>query len=635
MIIISVFVFLGCFLFGLIFLDTLRIKSFGIEKIAISLVIGPLLFIWVNFLLSFLFSFNKLTVYFSFLLIVLFFLLFFSRKQAKLNLKTKKINRKKLFLIVKKNLFLLISIFIFSSLFFLLSYFHSLYREGLYYISSKSNFGDLPFHLNIISSLVHGANFPLENPIFSNTRLYYPFLVDFFSAQLIYLGLTLRESLVLPELVFSTIIFILFFCLAKRITKNNLGAFFSSLIFFFSGGFGLYYSLKNSHVKNFSTLIKYFLKTEVNFTHLDSRNIKFANIISNQIYPERSLLLGLPISLIIIILLEIFAKEKNKNYLFLAILLFCLLPLIHIHSFLFLSLYFLFNFFRNKKAYFKNLPKMKWYLLIPISFLAIQFIWYFPRLVSLEGFLRIKFGWTWNNKGNLILYWLKNTGLILPLVLTALIYPKLSQKTKIFYLPFLTIFFVANIFQFQPFLWDNIKFFLFAHLGSSILIGLFLAKLFKKRELKYLVGFLLFFQILSGFLSIISEIKTRQPIYSLNDFQMAEKIKEKTSPKLVFLTYSSFNNPIAALAGRKLFLGYAGLLWVHGIKYHYREIVQEKIYSGDVEAKKLIKENGINYVFLGQAEKANFKINFDFLSQFPKTIETKNWTIYNVREYDD
>src|SRR5436309_5935255 len=46
--------------------------------------------------------------------------------------------------------------------------------EGLY-TGVLNNFGDLPFHLSVITSFSYGNNFPPEDPTFAGVRFTYPF----------------------------------------------------------------------------------------------------------------------------------------------------------------------------------------------------------------------------------------------------------------------------------------------------------------------------------------------------------------------------------------------------------------------------------------------------------------------------
>ena len=58
-----------------------------------------------------------------------------------------------------------------------------------------NNFGDLPFHLSVITSFAFGNNFPPEDPTYAGVRFTYPFLSDFVSAVFVKCGADLRESM--------------------------------------------------------------------------------------------------------------------------------------------------------------------------------------------------------------------------------------------------------------------------------------------------------------------------------------------------------------------------------------------------------------------------------------------------------
>ena len=64
--------------------------------------------------------------------------------------------------------------------------------EG-YYTGVLNNYGDLPFHLSVITRFAFGQNYPPEDPTFAGVRFTYPFLTDFVSAMFVRLGATLRN----------------------------------------------------------------------------------------------------------------------------------------------------------------------------------------------------------------------------------------------------------------------------------------------------------------------------------------------------------------------------------------------------------------------------------------------------------
>src|SRR5262249_44894832 len=50
--------------------------------------------------------------------------------------------------------------------------------RGEVFTAFGNNLGDLPFHLQVISSFVHGHNFPPEDPTYAGARFTYPFISD-------------------------------------------------------------------------------------------------------------------------------------------------------------------------------------------------------------------------------------------------------------------------------------------------------------------------------------------------------------------------------------------------------------------------------------------------------------------------
>src|SRR5689334_20573989 len=56
-----------------------------------------------------------------------------------------------------------------------------------------NNFGDLPFHISVITGFAYGNNFPPEDPTFAGVRFTYPFMSDFISAMFLRCGADLRQ----------------------------------------------------------------------------------------------------------------------------------------------------------------------------------------------------------------------------------------------------------------------------------------------------------------------------------------------------------------------------------------------------------------------------------------------------------
>ena len=72
--------------------------------------------------------------------------------------------------------------------------------DGIY-TGVTNNLGDLPFHIQAISSFSQGHNFPPEDPTFSGVRFAYPFLVDVEAAMLLHCGADTITAMWLQNMV--------------------------------------------------------------------------------------------------------------------------------------------------------------------------------------------------------------------------------------------------------------------------------------------------------------------------------------------------------------------------------------------------------------------------------------------------
>src|SRR5688572_15476961 len=110
--------------------------------------------------------------------------------------------------------------------------------DGSIYTGVDHNIGDLPFHIAVIDSFVHGGNFPPEHPELAGVRLTYSFLVDFVSAMLMRAGAGLRDALFVVNLTLALALIALLFRWASHVTRDRLAAVLTPFLILFSGGFG-------------------------------------------------------------------------------------------------------------------------------------------------------------------------------------------------------------------------------------------------------------------------------------------------------------------------------------------------------------------------------------------------------------
>ena len=120
-----------------------------------------------------------------------------------------------------------------------------------------NNFGDLPFHLSVITSFAYGNNFPPEDPTYAGVHFTYPFLPILCLRFLCVVARVCRESMFIENFVVAVAFFGLLHRWALDLVKDRLAALATPLLVFLSGGFGwvlLWTALKRSDTGLFGAL---------------------------------------------------------------------------------------------------------------------------------------------------------------------------------------------------------------------------------------------------------------------------------------------------------------------------------------------------------------------------------------------
>src|SRR5919206_3360877 len=101
-----------------------------------------------------------------------------------------------------------------------------------------NNFGDLPFHLSVITSFAFGNNFPSEDPTYAGVRFTYPFISDFVSAVFVRCGADLRQSMFIENLILALSFVGLVHRWALVMLRDRLAAIITPLLVLLNGGMG-------------------------------------------------------------------------------------------------------------------------------------------------------------------------------------------------------------------------------------------------------------------------------------------------------------------------------------------------------------------------------------------------------------
>lgn len=442
-------------------------------------------------------------------------------------------------------------------------------------------YGDLGFHMANITNLAYSQTIPPADPILSGNYLTYPFFSNFLSAMLLIGGASYSQAVNLPAFILIPITLILFYCLVRSLSNNKKVALIALLLFAFGGStIGWLFiiddfpSLNNLSIELLANLPR-------NYTgHSgDINNLQLVNPIISLLIPQRSFMFGMPLAFIILLLL--IRKEKSNHFIsfLLAGLLAGLLPLFHAHTVIVLIPLILLLLTGN--------PHRDWRIFF-ITTIIVGLpgaLYYITSDASASTTPHLQLGWMSNNN-NFIVFWLKNSGLLIPITIFGLFLPT-PNNIKIFAATGLAIFSAANIWLFAAWEWDNTKLFVYWSLFTLPLIA-YTAVHFWQKGNHYVRGIiisLIIFHILSGSIDVLRLTlpKTQTwPEWDNDNIAMAELIRSNTTRQDTILIAPYHNSP-AALSGRAVYLGFPGHVWTHGGNHIEREEAVKQFYNGEIE----------------------------------------------------
>lgn len=491
--------------------------------------------------------------------------------------------------------------------------------------------GDLGWHMSNITLLRDNTSLIPEDPILAGTKLTYPFLSNFFSAILLAGGASFSLSVVAPALVLIPLTLALFYCLVRAVTTNKHAALIALLLFLFGGSTLGWLQLPTDWSDSGQPLFEFLTHLTKNYSgHSDNPlNLHLINPIISLLLPQRSFLFGIPLGFTILLLLLSARRpggqrRNNIPAFFMAGILAGLLPLFHAHTVLALIpaiiIIFLFH------------PGRSWiYFFLPAFIIGLpEILLYKSGLESPGAFISWKPGWMAYPDGQ-ITYWLKNSGLILPITLLGLILPA-PKMAKRLALAGLILFIAADLWLFAPWEWDNTKLFVFWLLFTLPLVSWVAARALYSRSLiiKSAAFALLIFHLASGGLDIWQLALPQGPTWlewDNNAIAIAARIRAATEPGDTILT-APIHNSAAALSGRAVYLGYPGQVWTHGKNHWDREKDIRRFLSGNTSA---LVEIMPDYVLIGPTE-LNLYSSLRIRPDWDLVAEENNYSLFKLRQ---
>jgi hypothetical protein len=315
---------------------------------------------------------------------------------------------------------------------------------------------DWNLHMSIAGYLSHAHQLlPPNHPGYNGISLNYPFLADFFSGQLLHLGLDLQTSLPLTSCILSLAFVVILYVTSVRFLASRWAAFVATLLVFLVGGIG-FLNLADDIVPTGDGVLGWLgglggvlLAPPRNYTWLPQSGIWFGNTVLNYLLPQRSVLFGWPLGLLALSLLWYGWKSNSRREFLLAGIVIGLLPPFHANTFLALFIIagaaaiLTFRRWRQWAWFFAPavvLGTPLFYMLLPDPSVRFPFFAFQPGWMA--GVPGQEVNWLW--------FWWINTGLLIPLALVGTIVTWRTRPNLVRLLgPAWILFIVVNVFKLQ------------------------------------------------------------------------------------------------------------------------------------------------------------------------------------------
>ncbi len=431
-----------------------------------------------------------------------------------------------------------------------------------------NNYGDLTFHLGMISHFVAHGVFPPEYHIFVGETLSYPFFVNLWSAIL---WLPVPGWAALPWVFAAQ--WVLLWGVVYAFFARSRGAFLPWLLLLGGG-----------------SIVAVVMQPGVFSWRLINEGYPWTTWLSTIWVTQRSALMGLAVCVCSVALVFRSKESQSRGAIAVAGLLLAMSPLVHTHYFLVTTLFLgAYLFLLALAACVKGCRAGEcswsacWRLRESRDFLTLFLltslcVLFFPLLLGKSSMASLMLGWSvpvqpagWSSLSASVVMWLVNAS---PWLVAMAVLWCVSRMHLAFAL-IVGLFVFGNVVKLATWDWDQLKFFLAVFSLFIVVWGRYLrvGDLGWKRMLPH---YFLAVALAAPGVYELARVGLEKPdyqVYTPTKLALANMIRHKTSRDAIIASPADHNSA-ATLSGRPLFFGYPGTLASHSLDYQERERVQ-------------------------------------------------------------
>jgi len=539
--------------------------------------------------------------------------------------------------------------------------------DGGIMVGHLASFSDWQAHLTYTASFAYAENTALNLPLATGNNIGYHAGINYFAALLIPAGATLPGALQVSG-AFTLFAFPgVMYSVGMRVFNRQSIALLGTALFLFFGGWGFldfFSDLSSGGIEALRSVPRTYTRMpDVAFdgsaNWWNSNPVVLENPMVGHFFPQRPTVIGFPLVLLVLGWLytawsDVEDRSINRNH----TMLFCgvvvgLTPFFNLFAFgvplAFVGMWWLMTKCRTEWLYFL-IPAMV--LALPVVIFlqppssSLEYLYDWVEHIRNPGGIPADLG-PLDRVGHWIVFWFRNLGLFIPLLIAAqAVRGVLSKRVALGLLPIWLFFVVPNMIKPHPWNGNNTHYFVFVLLLGALPVAALLVNLVQReRALLLAVVPVIITLTLSGFVDVLAtndQATNPWPLTAMDSAGVAVgEWARSTDTGSVFVIElgwadgqaSPHQHPVPALSGRDVLVGNDGWVFDLGIadwntrKQHSRVILE----AGE-GFQQLIDTYDVDYLVIGPDSRTpNWNPNTAYWEEEADVVyRHAGWTVYEV-----